>query len=266
MGFYIIDNLPTFLFRNFLEDRKDNLSKYNHTAVTLDTDSDDKVKALLSIIEELRYTKILSKILFIDADTHVLLQRFSETRRPHPIFNEEIDRSLEDTIERERSLFHHLRAQADVVIDTSTLSTGDLKDVLASFVVEQGQYPETKVFVNFTSFGFKYGLPRQCDLLIDVRFIKNPFFIAELKEQTGLDQGVYDYVINQPEAIELREKYLDLLNFLLPKYLREGKSYVTVCIGCTGGKHRSVTFAEAFKKHISMKGFSFKVTHRDIDK
>jgi RNase adapter protein RapZ len=258
--------LPTSLFRSFLNDCKDSFEKYDHTAITLDTDSEAKVLALLSILKELKYKPLQSRLLFLDAETHILLQRFSETRRPHPIFDQNLDQSLEDTIYRERVLFQSLQANADLIIDTSSLNNNQLRDRIVDFVGEQREHPETKVFVNFTSFGFKYGLPRQCDLLIDVRFIKNPFFVPELKELTGLNQQVYDFVINQPEAIELREKYLDLLRFLLPRYLREGKSYVTICIGCTGGKHRSVTFAEALAKSLVLKGFLFKVNHRDIEK
>lgn len=263
-GYYVAENLPTQLLNSFLDISNDSLPKYHFIALTLDVDSEDKVDFLLQAVKKFKTEGTNVTLLYLDAQTPVLLQRYSETRRPHPGFDPKIDKGLADTIERERQLLSPLKNAASYILDTTSLNVHELKRDIKELILKLSSAPLNPVFVKFESFGFKHGFPRQCDLLIDVRFLKNPYFEPSLREHTGLNEKVKEYVFSDPRAKELLAKYSDLLNFLLPEYAKEGKSYLSVAIGCTGGKHRSVALAEALAQTISIEGFNIHATHRDI--
>jgi RNase adapter protein RapZ len=266
VGYYTIDNLPTVLFPTFLSESGETVPKYQFTGLILDTDCESKVTQLVNSIKHLQKNNIPLKILFLDSDTSVLLRRYSETRRPHPVFDPHIDSSLENTIERERHLLATIKALADKIIDTTKFNVNDLRRDIWKFVQDLHSHPETSLFVTIETFGFKHGTPRNCDVQMDVRFLPNPFWVHELREKNGLDPEVSNYVFNSNDYQQFIEKYLDLLNLLLPLYTKEGKSYLTIGIGCTGGKHRSVAIGEAIASRLCSPGVLINVSHRDIDK
>jgi UPF0042 nucleotide-binding protein len=203
-------------------------------------------------------------LIFLDADTRSIVRRYSETRRPHPGFDPAKDKSLEETIQRERARLQPIKEAADLVLDTSSMNIHALKRELRDFLQNLGTVSARSMLVNFLSFGFKRGTPIDCDLIVDVRFLKNPHFIEDLREQDGRDQPVRDYVFSSPDAAEFVRRYAELLSFLLPKYQFEGKAYLNIGVGCTGGKHRSVAIAEALSKTIDPSRYLVSVKHRDI--
>ena len=202
------------------------------------------------------------KILFLDASDSVLITRYKETRRRHPL-TDMFNGSMEEAIKAERRLLMPARERADYVIDTSLLTAQQLKQkIMGIFSKDSSE----GMLVDCTSFGFKYGIPAEADLVFDVRCLPNPFYLENLKYKTGLDQEVQDYVMQFGQSVKLLEKLSDLIDFLLPLYQEEGKSHLVIAVGCTGGKHRSVTFAERIYKHLSDKGLRTTVNHRDIMK
>lgn len=263
-GFYALDNLPVSLLAQFLALTKTAPAKYAKIALHLDIDSHDKLILFTTILEQFGNERSKVQIVFLDAKTEAIIKRYSETRRPHPGFDASKDKSLEETIVRERRRLSKLREIANFIIDTSYLSVHELKRELLNFNNSLANSEGRQLRVNFLSFGFKFGLPIDCDLIVDVRFLPNPFFIEHLKEQTGLQQEVATYVLDSKEAQEFIKKYSDLLLFLLPKYQYEGKSYLNIGIGCTGGQHRSVALAEKLSKVVSAPGCLISVKHRDI--
>jgi RNase adapter protein RapZ len=264
-GFSIVDNLPVHLFLPFIELSRQFPEKYSRTALIIDIDTDKDTKDFISLLQRLHIGNCNLMVVFLDADTEVILRRYSETRRPHPGFQSYLDRSLEDTIRRERNLLDPVKHHANLIIDTSGLSIHELRRELRTFVDGLGITPENAVRVNFVSFGFKYGIPRDCDLVIDIRFLPNPHFVEGLREKTGQTKEVAQYVLSQPDAQAFLTRYSDLLRFLLPRYAFEGKSYINIGVGCTGGKHRSVCIAEELhNRNAPMEGFVFSVKHRDL--
>jgi UPF0042 nucleotide-binding protein len=263
-GFYVLDNLPVPLFRQFLEFSGTSPAKYQRTALLLDIDTRDKLAELTKVLDEVDRKRTRVSFVFLEATTETIIKRYSETRRPHPGFDAAKDKSLEDTIQRERSRLQPLREIANLVIDTSNLSVHELRRELGGFLDSLPFSPGKLMRVNFLSFGFKYGLPIDCDLVIDVRFLPNPHFVEELREKTGLEAEVREYVLRTPQAKEFTRLYSELLSFLLPQYAFEGKSYLNIGIGCTGGKHRSVTIAEALQKLIDPQLYLVSVKHRDL--
>ncbi len=263
-GFYTLDNLPVPLFRQFLEFSRSSPAKYERTALLLDIDTRDKLAELTKLLDEIDPKRSLVKFVFVEATNDTIVKRYSETRRPHPGFDAIKDKSLEDTIQRERSRLQPLREIANIVIDTSSLSVHELRRELGGFLDSLPFAPGKLMRVNFLSFGFKYGLPIDCDLVIDVRFLPNPHFVEELRERTGLEQVVRDYVLKTPAAQEFTTLYSELLGFLLPQYAFEGKSYLNIGVGCTGGQHRSVAIAEALQSLIDPKLYLVSVKHRDL--
>ena len=203
------------------------------------------------------------KVLFIDADNEVILHRYQETRRKHPLSKFDASKSLQDIIVQEREMLKEARDIASYVIDTSYLSTSQLKERVATLFFED---VSRTMKISVLSFGFKYGAPKDSDLVFDVRCLPNPFYVPELKHQTGLDKPVHDYVMSFDEAKGLEPKLLDLISYLVPLYRSEGKSQLTISVGCTGGKHRSVVFAEKVYNKIKEDGFNVSVYHRDINR
>jgi len=264
MGYYTIENFPVDLLDHLIGLIKESPKRFLRTALLLDTDNKSEPAALLESIEKLHSEVKSLKIIFLDCSTEAIIRRYSETRRPHPGFDSSTDRSLEDTIARERSRLQLLKDRAHSVLDTSNLTIHQLKHDLRVILEEIAASPECKLHLNFLSFGFKHGIPRDCDLVIDVRFLQNPHFVERLKPLTGLDPTVSSFVLESNHCQEFLEHYTNLLNFLLPLYIREGKSYLNIGVGCTGGQHRSVAIAQELAQGIKSENVRMSVKHRDI--
>ncbi len=264
VGFFPIDNLPLPLLSQFLEFTKTNPKRFEHTAILPDIDTPDKVKGFLSSIGKNEVLANTTQVVFLDCSTPVLIKRYSESRRPHPAFDPQLDKTLEDTIKRQRDLLFPIKERADIIVDTSDFSIHDLKRNLKGFVDTIDKKSVSLIRVNFVSFGFKHGIPLDCDLVSDVRFLPNPYFVAELREKSGRDKDVADYVLSTPSAQEYLLRYSELLQFLLPHYIFEGKAYLNVGIGCTGGRHRSVAITEELFRLVKQKNCLVSVKHRDL--
>jgi len=265
LGFYAIDNLPLLLVPNFVQFSSRDPSKYQHTALLLDIDSKEKLEQLLQLIKKLKNPKSL-KLMFFDCAKETIIKRYSETRRPHPGFNPAQDKNLQDAILREKEILTPFKEKANILLDTTHYTVHDLRREVKEFVKTLYNKKAHDVRVNFVSFGFKHGIPIDCDLVMDVRFLPNPHFITELREKTGLERRVSSYVFKTKAAKEFLDKFTELLLLLLPQYVFEGKSYLNIGIGCTGGKHRSVAIAEKLAKKVPKIGYLVSVTHRDINK
>jgi UPF0042 nucleotide-binding protein len=211
------------------------------------------------IFHELREKGYHFEILFLDAADEVLIHRFKETRRTHPLSKTE---PVNDSIQKEREILSRIRLKADFIVDTSDLLTRQLKERINDLFLYDKQYNNLSIKV--LSFGYKYGVPPECDLVMDVRFIPNPFYVAELKHKTGNDKEVYDYVMSKEAVAEFIEKFKDMLAFLLPNYIKEGKNSLVIGIGCTGGKHRSVTIARVLNNDLRQSGYFTVMAHRDL--
>lgn len=263
-GYYVVDNLPVPLLTNFLVFSSGAGSRYRNTALLLDIDSRESQALLLPLLEKRGGRTPSIKVIFLDADNKAIIRRYSETRRPHPGFDSVRDHSLEDTITRERERLQPIKEVADLLIDTSSFTIHSLRRELSNFLLSLGASGGRTMRVNFLSFGFKRGVPIDCDLVVDVRFLRNPHFIENLRDLDGRDAPVRNYVFESPEAAEFVNRYAELLQFLLPKYQFEGKAYLNIGVGCTGGKHRSVAIAEALSKKIDPQRCLVSVTHRDL--
>lgn len=264
LGFYAIGILPVSLCRPLIQDAlKRSATSEVRLAVQPDIDSRAEQSEAQTVLKELRDGGWQVRIVFLDCSTEVLLKRYSETRRPHPGFDSVKDRNLEDTIQRERERLAPLKEIADYRIDTTTTSVHDLKRQLKDFIDSLAVRKVHRLRLNFMSFGFKYGLPRDCDLLVDVRFLPNPYFIEGMRDRTGLDEDVCQFVLSQKATGEFISRYTELLDFLMPHYIHEGKAYLNVGIGCTGGKHRSVAIAEEMAKRVHQGDYLISVVHRD---
>ncbi|MBI4064153.1 MAG: RNase adapter RapZ [Elusimicrobia bacterium] len=259
-GYFCVDNLPIFLVRNFLEMLgRPYAVPMNKVAMGLDIRARSFVDELPKVLEELRASLIRYRILYLDASVEVLLRRFSETRHRHPLST----RALHDAIKTEHSQMVKTRAIADKVIDTSSLTLGELKEAISSFL---GVSDQREMNLAVVSFGFKYGLPIDADLIWDVRFLPNPNYIAKLKPLSGLNTEVQQYVLKNPKAKEFMKQFVRMLTNLIPQYIKEGKSYLTLGVGCTGGRHRSVAIAHEFAADLRHAGYSVREFHRDADK
>ncbi len=263
IGFFCVDNMTPKLIPTFVQLLNDSAEVREKVAIVADVRLGGSFSHLFSALDVLKEMDCEYKIMFIDADNDVILRRYQETRRKHPLskFNEL--KSLQDIIIQERELLKQARDIADFVIDTSFLSTAQLKERVAKLFVDD---VASTMKISVVSFGFKYGSPKDSDLVFDVRCLPNPFYIPELKHKTGLDKPVRDYVMSFDEAKGLEPKLVDLITYLVPLYVSEGKSQLTISVGCTGGKHRSVVFAETVYNAIKEKGFSVSVYHRDINR
>ena len=262
LGFFCVENLPASLVMPFAQDilSKCNKEKSSKNALLVDCRVEDSFPVVSKALELLRNSGVVVELIYLDCDDPVAIKRFSETRRKHPLLGELSKyKSIAEAVNRERELLHDFRNAATKVIDTSRTSVHDLKRQMEDFCDAK-----KSIQLTFQSFGFKYGVPSDVDLLFDVRFLPNPYFDPELKDQTGLSMNVREYVLRDTVAVEFVEKVTDLLQFLLPKYLSEGKQYLTVGIGCTGGKHRSVAIAEELSRIFSKVNASSRAFHRDI--
>ena len=259
MGFYCVDNLPVPLIEKFLELIVTPGSEITKVALGLDVRADQSFNDVQKVLEQLKAEGYSFEVLFIDASDAVLIKRYKETRRVHPLSPEG---RIEDGVERERKILEDMKKKADYVIDTSNLLTRELKEELDRIFVLNKEY--NSLMVTILSFGFKNGIPADADLVFDVRFLPNPFYIDELKHKTGNDKAVQDYVMSFPEASEFMEKLADMLKFLIPNYIKEGKYQLVVGIGCTGGRHRSVTLANELYARMKDQGdYGLKLYHRD---
>ncbi len=256
MGFYCVDNLPVSLLSNFVDLCKLNSDEMKKVALGVDTRTKKSIKALTEILD----TTDELDVLFLDANDKTLIKRYKETRRSHPLAK---DNRIENGIAAERDNLAPLKRRARHIIDTSGLLTREFQEELKNIFVLNKSYKN--LYIQVLSFGFKYGIPADCDMVLDVRFLPNPFYVDELKQKTGLDQEVYDFVFRSHEAEEFLDKLEDMVRFLLPQYIREGKNQLVIGIGCTGGKHRSVSIARALSERL--KGdeeYGLKTEHRDI--
>ena len=262
VGFYCVDNLPVPLIEKFVELLAMPGSEVTKVALGLDVRADQPFEDAQKILEKLKGNGYNFEILFMEASTQVLLKRYKESRRMHPL---SLEGRVEDGINKEREILHDIKKKAEYVIDTSNLLTRELKEELDRIFVKNEEY--NSLMVNILSFGFKHGIPADADLVFDVRFLPNPFYIDELKYKTGNDKEVQDYVMSFSEAEEFVDKLSDMLNFLIPNYVKEGKYQLVVGIGCTGGKHRSVTLANKLYERLqNQNDYGVKLEHRDMGK
>ena len=260
LGYFCADNIPPSLFHSFIKLINESDLKPEKIGIVVDGRLKSELKKIDESLNVLKENGYSYKIIFVDTDNDVLLRRYKETRRLHPLSNE-YNNSLKKAIAAERELLNELKANADFVFDTTNLSSiqfvQKIKDLFTSKISD---------IMNITSlsFGYKYGIPRDCDLVFDVRCLPNPFYIPDLKYKTGLEKEVRDYVMKNEESKEFLEKIINLVNFLLPLYIKENKSNLVIGFGCTGGKHRSVTFAEMSASYLMKKGYKVTIDHRDV--
>ena len=263
IGFFCVDNMTPKLIPTFVGLLNDSAEIREKVAIVADVRLGDSFSYLPNALDELKKMGCQYKILFLDAENDVILRRYQETRRKHPLMNDDSEKSLNDIVLEEREMLKNIRNVADFVVDSSYLSVAQLKERVSKLFLDDFT---GAMKINVVSFGFKYGSPKDSDLLFDVRCLPNPFYIPELKNQTGLDSEVRDYVMSFDESKNLQPKLTDLVTYLVPLYISEGKSQLTISVGCTGGKHRSVVFAEIIYKAIKEKGFKVSVSHRDINR
>ena len=261
LDFYCVDNMPVTMMPKFAELCLATQGRYERVALVTDVRALEDISELFSTLDEMREIGCKLKILFIEAEVDTIVRRYKETRRRHPLDTSE--QSLEDAVRKELGMLAQLRERADEIIDTTGLTLNKLQRRL--FKLMDGQ-DQKAISVTIKSFGFKYGLPIEADLLFDVRFMPNPFYIPELKEKTGLDDIVKDYVFGLEQSNEFFKRFCGLLDFLLPHYIEEGRRYLVICFGCTGGKHRSPAVAQALLEYFSDQGYPADIIHRDIEK
>lgn len=259
-GFYCVDNLPISLIPTFAHLTRESCEQIEKVALGLDIRSDE-IEEVGPVLEQLRKEGFVFEILFMDCSTPVIVKRYKETRRVHPLSK---GGRVDSGVEEEREKLRYLKKNANLILDTSQLLIRDLKQQIERIFVQNGGYQN--FYITFVSFGFKYGIPTDADLIFDVRFLPNPFYIDELKQLTGNDESVYEYVMDSKRAKEFLDKLTDMLGFLIPNYILEGKNQLVVGIGCTGGKHRSVTLTNAVYKKFADSEYGCKKEHRDIEK
>jgi UPF0042 nucleotide-binding protein len=257
LGYYCVDNLPVELIPRFAEMALQS-TEIRRTALVVDVREGSKLDQLPGILKAVRRT-IPTKVAFLEASDAALLRRFSETRRPHPLG---IDAPVNTSIKAERRHLASIRALADIVIDTSKFNVHELRAHITERFREQAS--GKSILVSCVSFGFRHGVPEEADLVFDVRFLPNPHFVPEFRALTGRDPRVVKYIQSFPQTKEFIRRISDLLVYLLPHYIHEGKSYLTISFGCTGGQHRSVMIAEEVGKRLHKAGYRVKITHRDM--
>lgn len=259
MGFYCVDNLPVELIPIFAELHAAGESDFARAALLVDAREGSQLEKLPPLLKHLRRDHPVT-LVFIDANEDSLLRRYSETRRPHPLGK---DVSVREGLRQERAMMGPIRKLADVVIDSTRFNVHELRH----FVTERFKNPDKRpMLVSVVSFGYRFGVPTDADLVFDVRFLPNPHFVPNLRQYTGKDPKVRRYIRSFPQTGEFLRRIRGLLTYLIPHYIQEGKSYLTIAFGCTGGKHRSVMLGEAVKTALKKHGYSAKVIHRDIDK
>ena len=260
MGYYVVDNLPAALIPKFAELCMAGQGRYDKVALVTDIRGGQTFDALFDALDQLRDMGCDYKILFVEASLEAIIKRYKETRRSHPLAK--AGRSLEEAVALERSALEPVRKRSEYILDTSALSTAKLRGEMLRLFGEGDGKPAMSVSV--ISFGFKNGIPLEADLVFDVRCLPNPYYIAELRHQTGLDAGVRDFVFGYQQTRDLMRHLENLLNFLLPLYVEEGKTALVIAVGCTGGHHRSVAITRALADFIKQKGYSASENHRDM--
>ncbi len=263
LGYFCVDNLPLALFNKFVDlafgSTKDEISQI---AIGIDIRSGHSLMKLDNIIDGIKASGKKCEILFLEASDETLIKRFKETRRSHPLTT--MGR-VDEGIAKEREALGFLKVKADYIINTDSLLVKELRGELEKIFVKNKEYKN--IFINILSFGFKYGIPMDSDLVFDVRFLPNPYYVEELRPKTGNDKVVNDYVMNSPVSKEFEEKLVDMIKFLIPNYVAEGKNQLVISIGCTGGKHRSVTIANMLYNELKKNDdYGIKLTHRDIER
>ena len=260
MGYYCVDNLPPALLFKFVEIALQAEGRISKVALVIDVRGGAFFKDLSQALSEMQQQELPLEIIFLEASDDVLVRRFKESRRRHPLFD---NRSLLEAIKEERNMLEELRGQATVIIDTSPLTSRELKEKLQNLFSNE----ETSDFIiNVMSFGYKAGIPLDADLVIDVRFLANPYYDKKMRSLTGKDREVIDFVLNAPVTKSFTRRFLNLLNFLLPHYIAEGKSTLTLAVGCTGGQHRSVALTDYIGRQLNKLGYKVIIRHRDIEK
>ena len=255
-GFYCVDNLPLALFANFSKYIKTR-SDCKNIALGIDIREGENLKTLPILIKSISRQGYDAKLIFLEASDEVLVRRFSETKHKHPLEDQ-----LIAAIAKERALLAPIKQRADDEINTSNLTLGELKEKISELLnITRSQ----EMNVSVISFGYKHGIPLESDLVIDVRFLKNPYYQASLREKNGLDKEVQDYLKKVPYTLTFLKRFTDMILYLIPKYIKEGKSYLTIAVGCSGGKHRSVFMAHSLAEVLRQKGFKVSEFHRDLD-
>jgi UPF0042 nucleotide-binding protein len=262
IGFFCADNMPPKLIPTFVQLILNSKELRDRVAIVTDIRVGGAFKDLFNALDDIKAMNCPFKMLFFDSSNEVLLRRYKETRRKHPLIDE-YNGSLLDAIEAERIILQPARQIADYIIDTSNLTATECKERVSSMFIDN---PTNAMTIHCISFGFKYGIPSDSDLVFDVRCLPNPFYIDELKEHTGIEMPVRDFVMKWDQAKVLIQKLYDLIDFLIPLYRAEGKSQLVISIGCTGGRHRSVVFAELIREHLCEDGLLLSINHRDIKK
>jgi UPF0042 nucleotide-binding protein len=260
MGYFCVDNLPTTIIPTFAELCTQSTREIRRIALGVDVRAGEYLAHLVEILQELKTKGYPTEVLFLEAGDESLVRRYHETRRQHPLAGKG---NLQDGIRAERKAMAHLREIADRIVDTSSLTVHQLKELLVDFY---GATKSLAFTVSLVSFGYKHGIPYESDLVFDVRFLPNPHFVLDLRALDGRDAQVREFVFKHEESRQLLDRLKDLLKFLLPFYQREGKAYLTVAIGCTGGRHRSVALLEELTPFLEAQGFPPTVTHRDLDR
>ena len=262
LDYYCVDNMPVALIPRFAELCLDAHGRYERVALVTDVRERDGFGELLNTLDDLADMDCTVRILYMDADVRTLVRRYKESRRPHPLAAPGL--SVEDAVKREEELLAPIKARADYIVNSSNLTIGMLQNRLFELFAEKGKRREIQVTV--MSFGFKHGLPIDADLVFDVRFLPNPFYVEELRPLSGLDRPVAEFVFGYPQTRKFMEMIAEMLDFLMPHYVEEGKVNLTIAIGCTGGRHRSVAIAAAIHEHLTAKGMSSINVNRDIEK
>ena len=258
-GYYCVDNMPVVLLPKFIELPIESDSEIQGLAFVMDLREKTFLSKYKSVFESLKKKGYDLKILFLEADEKILLQRYSQTRRHHPLSQ---GKNLLDNIRAEHEQMKELRIAADNIINTSHYNVHELRSTILD--IAQKSKELAPMSINIMSFGYKYGIPHNADLIIDVRFLANPYFVHKLKDLDGETHEIKDYLLNNNETRIFLKKYLDLLDYLIPLYEKEGKAYLTVAVGCTGGRHRSVAIARFVFEHIEKLGKDIEITHRDL--
>ncbi len=261
IGFFCVDNLPPALLPKFIELCEASSGEFSKVAMVMDVRGGTFLKEYPDIFKDLREKGQKIKILFLESSDEILIRRFKETRRQHPLEKKGL---VLEGIKEERDKLSGLRMLASEIIDSSSFTVHQLRELITQFFVE---FPEERrMTIILTSFGYKFGIPYDVDMVMDVRFLPNPFFVSELRNLSGNDEVVYKYVMKNEVAESFRKKFIALINFLIPQYEREGKTYLNIGVGCTGGQHRSVAVINCLKKHLLKKKYQLRIVHRDLEK
>lgn len=260
LGYFCVDNLPPKLISKFAEACAQSGGNIEKIALVIDIRGGIFFNDFFETLDELRKSEFKYEILFLEATDEVLIKRFKETRRSHPLSP---DGRVLNGITKERDKLREIKNIADIIVDTSKYKISDLREKINE-VYGDNTYPQKKLSITVLSFGFKYGIPVDSDLVFDVRFIPNPFYIPELKQYSGNDEAVKNYVLSQQETVTFIDKLMDMLEYLIPNYIKEGKRQLIISIGCTGGRHRSVAIANEIYERLNKKDYNSRIEHRDV--